>query len=198
MTIHSAPARAPTQAAEGLPRRAWTADEIKAMVRAGIIAETERIELIGGEVVTMSPKGNRHELVKHALQEFWVPRVVGTQTTLITETTLWISDKNFIEPDFVFWPRSVRLADLKPDGIDLIVEIADTSLAYDTGRKAALYAGFGLREYWVIDATALTTRIHRIPDGAAFTSIAEYAGDIVVTPSTHPGLAVQLAALEIE
>jgi len=46
-----------TQAAEGMPRRAWTVAEVEAMVAAGIIAETERIELIGGEIVPMSPKG---------------------------------------------------------------------------------------------------------------------------------------------
>jgi Uma2 family endonuclease len=58
---------AATQAAEGLPRRRWSVAEIEAMVANGIILEDERFELIGGEVVPMSPKGNRHELVKKAL-----------------------------------------------------------------------------------------------------------------------------------
>ena len=53
-----------TQAAEGMPRRPWTVAEIEAMVQAGIIAEDERFELIGGEVVPMLPKGGRHEMVK--------------------------------------------------------------------------------------------------------------------------------------
>ena len=53
-----------TQAAEGLPRRRWSVAEIEEMVAKGIIAEDERFELIGGEVVPMSPKGNRHELLK--------------------------------------------------------------------------------------------------------------------------------------
>ena len=53
-----------TQAAEGLPRRPWTVAEIEAAVAAGIIDEDERFELLGGEVVPMSPKGARHELVK--------------------------------------------------------------------------------------------------------------------------------------
>ncbi|MEP9388353.1 hypothetical protein [Mesorhizobium sp. KR9-304] len=52
------------QVAEGMPRRAWTVAEIEAMVEAGIIGEDERFELIGGDVVPLSPKGARHEMVK--------------------------------------------------------------------------------------------------------------------------------------
>jgi Uma2 family endonuclease len=59
-----------TQAAEGLPRRRWTVAEIEEMVAKGIIAEDERFELIGGEVVPMSPKGARHELIKIELNRF--------------------------------------------------------------------------------------------------------------------------------
>lgn len=56
-----------TQAAEGMLRRRFTVEELEAMVAAGILGEDERIELIGGEVVPMSPKGNSHEVLKHAL-----------------------------------------------------------------------------------------------------------------------------------
>ena len=56
-----------TQAAEGLMRRRWSVTEIEAIVKAGILAEDERFELIGGEVVPMSPKGIRHERVKGTL-----------------------------------------------------------------------------------------------------------------------------------
>ena len=58
-----------TQAAEGLPRRRFTVAELEAMVAAGILDQDERIELIGGEVVPMSPKGNHHEILKAALNE---------------------------------------------------------------------------------------------------------------------------------
>ena len=53
-----------TTAAEGLPRRRFTVAEVEAMVAAGVMKEDERVELIGGELVPMSPKGNRHEIVK--------------------------------------------------------------------------------------------------------------------------------------
>jgi Putative restriction endonuclease len=63
--------RGTTQAAEGLPRRCWSVAVIEAMVAKEIITEDERFELIGGEVVPMSPKGARHELVKITLNRFF-------------------------------------------------------------------------------------------------------------------------------
>ena len=56
-----------TSAAEGLPRRRFTVAEVEAMVAAGVMEEDERVELIGGELVPMSPKGIQHEVVKIAL-----------------------------------------------------------------------------------------------------------------------------------
>lgn len=56
-----------TSAAEGLPRRRFTVAEVEAMVAAAVMEEDERVELIGGELVPMSPKGNHHEVVKTAL-----------------------------------------------------------------------------------------------------------------------------------
>ena len=56
-----------TSAAEGLPRRRFTVAEVEAMVAAGVMEEDERVELIGGELVPMSPKGNHHEVLKAAL-----------------------------------------------------------------------------------------------------------------------------------
>ena len=56
-----------TSAAEGLPRRRFTVAEVEAMVAAGVMDEDERVELIGGELVPMSPKGNHHEVLKTAL-----------------------------------------------------------------------------------------------------------------------------------
>ena len=67
-----------TSAAEGLPRRRFTVAEVEAMVAAGVMEEDERVELIGGELVPMSPKGRRHETVKTALVDRWIrarPRI---------------------------------------------------------------------------------------------------------------------------
>ncbi len=104
---------ATTQAAEGMPRRAWTVAEVEEMVKAGIIAENERIELIGGEIVPMSPKGAFHETAKKELTRFWVP-LLTPDIDLATETTFRYGERDFLEPDFVFWPRAFGIRDLNP------------------------------------------------------------------------------------
>ena len=186
---------AATQAAEGLPRRRWTVAEIEAMVANSIILEDERFELIGGEVVPMSPKGNRHELVKAALQQHWFPRVVGTPINLITETTLYVSDDEFLEPDFLFWPRAIPLASVTASSALLIVEVADSSLGYDLGRKAGIYARLGLQELWVIDAKSLVTTIHCDPASSGYTNTHKVEPSALLCPMQAPLLAVSLAAL---
>ena len=60
-----------TSAAEGLPRRRFTVAEVEAMVAAGVMEKDERVELIGGELVPMWPKGSHHEVVKTALLARW-------------------------------------------------------------------------------------------------------------------------------
>jgi hypothetical protein len=134
-----------TQAAEGLRRRAFTLAEIEAMVEAGIIAENERFELIGGEVVPMSPKGLRHERLKT-----WVMRQLAKQLPdtigFTPETTFRLSPDTFLEPDFVLYDTAVGLEGLNGATCLLAIEIADTSLDYDKGRKALIFSGFGISE----------------------------------------------------
>src|SRR6185503_363226 len=169
--LRPAPFPAATQAAEGLPRRRWSVAEIEAMVAKGIILEDERFEMIGGEVVPMSPKGNRHELVKKALQQYWTPLIVGSPIGLITETTLRVGQDEFYEPDFLFWPRSIPLKDVTAANALLIVEVADTSLRYDLGTKADIYARLDLCELWVINAETLVTTIHREPQPTRYANV---------------------------
>jgi len=164
------------------------------MVDAGIIDGRERFELIGGEVVPMSPKGVPHETVKMELSRFW-SKAVPPEVNVLTETTLYTSEHDFLEPDFIFWPRAVPLKDLRPADILLLVEVADTSLAYDLGRKAGLYAALGIADYWAIDVRTLVTHIHRSsgPDGYADRVLAPHTDRLV--PERLPGLAVSLAKI---
>jgi Uma2 family endonuclease len=185
-----------TQAAEGLMRRRWTVAEIEAMVAAGVIEEDERFELIGGVVVPMSPKGNRHELLKSALNRFWVKRLPDS-LALTPETTFRLNEDSFLEPDFVFYRTDDGLASLRPETALLAVEIADSSLGYDLGRKARLYAAFGIRELWVIDAVKLACHIHRRPGIEGYEDKQIVASDGVLSLGFAPELAVSLGSLQL-
>lgn len=184
-----------TTAAEGLPRRRFSVHELEQMVAAGILAEDERIELIGGEIVPMSPKGNHHEVLKAALNVYWARRLPDDMM-FVTETTFRLTPDTYLEPDFVFYPKATGIKGLTPETARLVVEIADSSLAYDRGRKAALYAAFGIAELWVIDAVRLETRIYRNPIDQGYRSITDVAMSGSAVPATLHQLAVTLSELE--
>jgi Uma2 family endonuclease len=186
-----------TQAAEGLPRRRFTVAELEAMVAAGILDEDERIELIGGEVVPMSPKGNHHEILKHALNLYWAKRLPG-HLTFVPETTFRLTPDTYLEPDFIFFDKGAGIKGLNARTAHFVVEIADSSFAYDIGRKAALYARFGIPELWVIHAVRLETRIHRGPSEAGYRDIKDFSSAEELAPTFAPELGVRLSSLELD
>jgi len=185
-----------TNAAEGLIRRRFTVAEIERMVEAGILEEDERVELIGGEVVPMSPKGNRHEVLKAELVAVWVPRL-SPSLRVVTETTFRLSDDTYLEPDLVVYPKASSISGLNAETARLVVEIAESSLAYDLGRKAGVYAIFGIVELWVINALTLSTRIHRDPSPTGYRSIIDLPAHTRLEPLAAAELAVTLADLDL-
>jgi Uma2 family endonuclease len=185
-----------TNAAEGLPRRRFTLADLERMAAAGILREDERIELIGGEIVPMSPKGNHHEILKTALTIYWARKLPG-DLLFTNETTFRLSPDTYLEPDFVFYPKASGWEGLNAATARLVVEVADSSLAYDLGRKAGLDATFGIRELWVVDAVNLTTRIHREPTPVGYRSAVDYAPGQRLVPELVSALAVTLSELEL-
>jgi Uma2 family endonuclease len=183
-----------TMAAEGMPRRAWTVAEIDAMVEAGIIAGDERFELIGGEVVPMSPKGARHEMVKIELNRH-LQQTVTTNLSIAPETTLRLDEKSFVEPDFCVFPRAISPGDMRGYDVLLAIEIADTSLRYDLGRKIGTYAAYGIPEVWVINALTLVTRVHKQLGPEGYRNIAELGPDEMMTAVRVPSVSTCLSAL---
>lgn len=187
-----------TRAAEGLPRRRFTVKEVEAMVAAGVMEEDERVELIGGELVPMSPKGNRHEVVKSALLDRWY-RLRPADCRLTPETTFRLSVDTYLEPDVVIYRRAEGLKGLTGPSVLLVVEIADSSLRYDLGRKAALYASFGVRELWVIDAVKLVARVFREPSERGYGEAAKVGAAERLVPLFAPDVfTLRLDELELE
>jgi Uma2 family endonuclease len=186
-----------TTAAEGLPRRRFTVAELEQMTAAGILHEDERIELIGGEIVPMAAKGNQHEVLKTALNIYWARRLPA-DLLFTSETTFRLSMDTYLEPDFIFYPKAGGWKGLSAATAKLVVEIADTSLSYDLGRKAGLYAGFGVAELWVINAVTREARIHREPTPTGYRSVVDFPPGQRLVPELAPALAVVLAELELE
>ena len=185
-----------TRAAEGFPRRSFTVAEIRRMVEAGIIAEDENFELIDGEVVPMSPKGNQHEVIKAALLRIFATHAPA-DLRLAVETSLYLDERTFVEPDICLYPKRILPEDVSGSDVLLAIEVAASSMAYDRGLKASIYARHGVGELWVVDAATRETWVHRQPgaDGQ-WGNIERQAAQTEVSPAFMPDLVIRMADLD--
>ncbi|MBN9431167.1 MAG: Uma2 family endonuclease [Bosea sp.] len=182
---------------DDLPRRTFTVKEVERMSEIGLIREDERVELLGGELVPMQAKGGRHEAIKLALLWKWY-RAAPETVSLIPETTFRLDVDTFLEPDILVFPRGTRLEHIDPASVLLAVEIASSSRLYDLGPKALVYAHYGVRELWVIDAISMTLHVHREPEGGRYRSITPWPAEERVEPRFAPiEFALRLGDLDL-
>ena len=116
---------------------------------------------------------------------------------MATETTFRFTKDSFLEPDFTFYPITSGLRKLSADNALFVVEVADTSRAYDLGRKAKLYAKFGIRELWVIEARTQVTHIHLTPTSDGYAQVTVHENEAHIAPQFCADIGVKLKDLEL-
>jgi Uma2 family endonuclease len=181
-----------TRAAEGLDRRLFTVDEILRMQEVGIIAEDENFELVEGEIVPMQAKSHFHELVKSTLN-FALVRSMPEHLWLGIESSIYLSNRTFLEPDLSIYPRGMRLESVKGPDVLLAIEVSASTLAYDRGLKARLYAKYGVQELWVIDVETRRTFMHRLPVEGRWTETETREPQDDLRYPAIPGFSIRLA-----
>jgi Uma2 family endonuclease len=173
-------------------RRRFTADEYLRMGEVGILGEDEHIELIRGEILTMSPIGPRHGAFVDRFNRLLVT-ALGERAWIRVQGSVRLFPDTMPEPDLaILRPRDYRAAHPTPEDILLVIEVAETSLAYDRGAKAALYAEAGIPEYWMADAVGEAVEVNRAPDGQRYRQSTRLAGADTVSPVAFPDVVVRL------
>ena len=185
-----------TRAAEGLPRWRWTTAELERLVELGAIDARAKIELIGGEIVHISPTGRMHEVLADELARYWGPKVTP-DIWVSVERQFNLDEATYTEPDLIVRPAAIKSYDLRGAPALLVVEVADSSVYVDIGARAKIYASFGVREYWVMNARTKSTRVHRAPKGDAFTDVRDVPASEALIPQLVPQLSVRLADLDL-
>lgn len=175
-------------ASEGPSRRAFSVNDVRRMVKAGILAENESVELIDGELVRMAAKGFSHEIMKSALVAR-LNRALSEEFFVGIESSLQLADDVLVEPDILvcrrdsLTPSKETFITVQSPSVLLLVEIAVSSMAYDRGRKALLYARHAISEYWVIDGNRRTTWVHSGPTPDGYQAIKEIEGRRQLRPA---------------
>ena len=161
---------------------------------AGLFAD-ERVELLDGTIVNMAPQSSPHASTVTRLHRALM-RAIGDTTHLRTQLPIVLDDWSEPEPDVAVCKLDpYDYARAHPHAADLLLvcEVAEGSLAYDRGAKAAAYAASGIPEYWIIDLESRTIEVRSDPDPAG----RRYRRDAVVREVetlTAPGGALITAA----
>jgi Uma2 family endonuclease len=190
-----------TRAADGLPRRAFTVEDVCRMIEAGVLGEDERFELVEGDLVMMSAKGYAHERIKNALN-ITIVRALPKGMTMGVEMTVQFNENTILEPDLAVFKESAlvksdaNFSQILPGQLLLAIEVAVSSLAYDRGLKARLYAHYGVQEFWVVDANERITWMHTGPSDNGWSSIVKRGPDEALATPTLPNFSLRLADVD--
>src|SRR5262245_5072588 len=154
-------------------RRRFTREEYHRMAAAGILHEDDRLELIDGEIVEMTPIGRRHAACVAELNRMLVP-AIGLRALVWPQNPIILPNDTEPQPDIVLpRPRADRYLqdDARPEDVLLLVEVADTSQRYDRQVKAPIYARAGVAEVWIVDLPAEVIEIYRDPTPGGYARV---------------------------
>jgi Uma2 family endonuclease len=162
-------------------RRRFTRQEYYRMAEVGILGRRDRVEL-------MSPPGRHHRAFVNTLNRL-LSRRLPEHVVVSVQNPLPLTDDTEPQPDLaVLRGRDVSYKDREAWAEDalLVIEVAESSLAYDRSTKLRLYAAAGIQEYWVVDCAAETVEVHRAPGPDGYRDVSLVAGVAALTPQAFP------------
>ena len=173
-------------------RHQFTVDDLKQFVAAGVLSEDDRVELVEGDLIDMSPINEPHAETVDTLNESLLPRV-RQDARVRVQNPVRLSDLSVVQPDIAIVRRQrYRQHHPVPDDILLLIEVSDTTLSFDLRTKVPLYARAGVPEVWVVDVNA--RMIHRFlqAEGSDYRQAEQlHSGDtIAIDALPHVTLAV--------
>jgi Uma2 family endonuclease len=159
-----------------ISRYYFSVAEFERMGEAGVFTKDARLELIEGEIIEMSPIGSRHAACVSFLNRF-LNRTVGDSALVSVQNPIRLNDFSEPEPDLALLRlRDDFYRDAHPTPADvlLIIEVADTTLAYDRQVKTPLYAKAGVAEIWIINLTEEQIEVYAEPAGDTYQIVSNF------------------------
>ncbi len=178
-------------------RRSFTVAEYERMGQFGIFSEDDRVELVNGEIVEMSPIGERHAACVDVLNEV-VKERLGRSVIVRVQNPIQLDDFSEPQPDISILKRRddfYRSSHPKPEDVLLVIEVSDTTLEYDRRVKVPLYARAGIAEAWVVNLAEERIEVYADPaEGAYRTAESRARGDEI---QSRPLAALRVGVAEV-
>jgi Uma2 family endonuclease len=180
-----------------ITKRRFTADDYQRMGETGILGPEDRVELIDGEVVAMTPIGPRHGASVDRANRALVT-VAGDSAIVRVQGSVRLNLYNEPGPDIVLLrPRADFYASRLPGPADilLVIEIAESSIDYDRDMKARVYAVAGVREYWLADLTKNLVTCYSSPADGAYRNVRRCHAGQSIAPELLPDCTIEVDVL---
>jgi Uma2 family endonuclease len=160
-----------------IKRRSFSVAELDAMFDANILSRDEKIELIDGEIIETNS-----QMMLHGVLKFRLAMKLSALLSPLLEVhhglSVQLNDNTLVDPDISITPKlKLERRYLRRDELFMVAEVSDTTLDYDLGEKARVYAKAGVSEYWVVDINGAQTWVHREPSETGYKSKTSVAFD---------------------
>lgn len=179
-----------------LPVAPLSTEQYLRMIDAGIFGSSDKVELIGGFITPMAPVGPEHNGSLFELTKLFAP--VAEKFVIAVQATVAVSEGQVLEPDFaLLTPRADKYMKALPRAADvqLVIELAASSIQSDRHVKLPIYAAAAIPEYWIVDLSKKKLEIHRQPVGEEYSNLQTLTGDDVASPLACPEVTLRVTSL---
>ena len=175
-------------------KRKLTADEYQRMGEVGILHEDDRVELLDGELYETPPIGDGH-VGRVNRFDYFFNRRVGDQALVSVQNPIRLSEHSEPQPDIMLLrprPHFYGTAKARPQDVLLLVEVAESSLAYDRQKKLPLYAAVGIPELWIVNLVEQLVEVYREPVGDRYAVVTRHGPGEELRPALLPEVAIRV------
>lgn len=172
----------------------FTVYDFHRMGEAGIFSEDDRVELLEGEIIEMTPIGSRHAACVARLDRR-LNSQLGNTAVIWIQNPIRLNDQSEPQPDIVLLKTRTDFyekAHPTPDDVLLVIEVADTTVEFDRETKLPLYAKAGIPEVWIVDLTQRRVETYRQPSPRGYESMSQLTDVEQVAPQAFPTLKISL------
>ncbi|MDP9383008.1 MAG: Uma2 family endonuclease [Chloroflexota bacterium] len=178
-----------------IARKQFTVDEYHRMADAGILTEDDRVELIRGEIIQLSPIGGRHAACVTELN-WLLTRQLGEEVRVSVQNPIRIDEYGEPEPDLAVIRARNYAGDLpKPEDVLLLIEVADMSVSYDRDLKIPMYARAGIPESWLMDLADGAIERHSEPSEGGYRLVVRARRGQTLESTVLPSLTLKVDTL---
>ena len=173
----------------------WTVADYHRMITAGLLCDRP-VELLNGQIIDMAPELPIHRATYRRSSQY-LASLLGGRAVIFTTAPITLGSNSEPQPDLcIARPPESRYDQRhpRPEDIYWLIEVSNSTLTYDLGEKAQLYARHAIQEYWVIDISGQQLWVHRQPRQGRYQAVSAQASGLV-TPLALPDTALTVSAL---